>query len=83
MQSKIMLILLLIIVVTVLFGCTGANSVDNVDSESNEADLGDDNLVVDNAYSNTCTKGKVDELCTGECGQFIDLDKDTYCDRAQ
>lgn len=69
--------------IALAFGCTSADSENNFDSQSNEVDLGEDRIVVDNSYSNTCPKGKVDELCTGECGQFIDLDEDTYCDRAQ
>ncbi len=75
-MKKLFLVLISLIFISLIFGCT--------QTEVGAGEEGADSVgVSDNPYSGTCPKGKVDELCTGECGNFIDLDGDGYCDRSQ
>jgi len=79
---------LVIITFVLLFGCvTQTNQEGDVlDDDLSHEQIDDSSVSInnsDNLYSGSCPKGKVDELCTGECSQFIDLDNDGYCDRSQ
>ncbi len=86
--KKFIFILIIIIALFLFFGCmVNEEDVNPKDVEKqlqeNKAIENDIAGFENNPYSGTCTKGKVDEFCTGECGSFIDTDKDGYCDRAQ
>jgi|SaaInlStandDraft_4_1057021.scaffolds.fasta_scaffold134901_2 hypothetical protein len=80
-MKKLFLLLVLIFGVSLFFGCT--QSEVNPPILESEQVISEPVVVSENPYSGTCPRGKVDEVCLGECGNFIDTDKDGSCDRAQ
>jgi len=79
--KAIVFFLILLIMFSLFLGCVGV--VESNDSSITDQNVTSNDLQDDNPLSGTCPMGKVDELCTGECGNFVDNDNDGYCDRSQ
>jgi len=76
-NSLFYLALMTIFITLLLAGCI--QNQENINSPNNENISADDTET--NSLAGTCPKEK-DTPCTGECGQFVDSDKDGFCDRS-
>lgn len=65
----------LFLLIFLVSACTTAPAL-NQSITSMESDLDTDSI-----YAGTCTRGNTGCAYPGTCGQYIDLDGDSFCDR--